>query len=418
MLVLFGIALAVLIGFLGIVVDLGRLFVTKTELQTAMDACALAAAAELRPGLAPPDLNAIDRAVSAGITAGTRNRVDLQAAPVAISASDIHFSDRLSNNTTTFPFGYLPAAAADPATARYVLCARAQTGIATWFMQALEGFLGAASTPNTVGAWAAATTAPAQTACGIPIAVCKKPGSAGPNWGFDPGEWVSGRFDSGGGLTGSFNWIDFSPPAGGASELAALLAGQGQCNLNVTSPVGQTGIIGNAAARAWNSRFGLYQGGGGNPNPTSAPPDFTGYSYTPTNWGAQANAFPDFQDKRNAYASYGDTVDTVDAGNAITGLSIINAYQVTTHGSTGEHGTAGTDRRISTAPIVDCEQWASSQTVPILDWVCILMLHPISGPGEIVRMEYLGSASTLGSPCTTYGIAGGTAGPLVPVLVH
>ena len=87
MLVLFGIALAVLIGFLGIVVDLGRLFVTKTELQTAMDACALAAAAELRPGLNPPDLSAVNRAVSAGITAGTRNRVDLQAAPVAITAA-------------------------------------------------------------------------------------------------------------------------------------------------------------------------------------------------------------------------------------------------------------------------------------------------------------------------------------------
>ena len=50
-LVLVGISLAVLIGFLGIVIDLGRLFVTKTELQTAMDACALAASAELRPSL-------------------------------------------------------------------------------------------------------------------------------------------------------------------------------------------------------------------------------------------------------------------------------------------------------------------------------------------------------------------------------
>jgi Flp pilus assembly protein TadG len=418
-LVLFGIALAVLIGFLGIVLDLGRLFVTKTELQTAMDACALAAAAELRPGLNPPDLNAVDRAVSAGITAGTRNRVDLQAGPVAISATDIYFSDRLSDNTTTFPFGYVPAAAANPATARYVLCARAQTGIATWFMQVLEGFIGATSTPNTVSAWATATTAPAQTSCGIPIGICKKPGSTGPNWGFSAGEWVSGRFDAGGGLTGSFNWIDFSPPAGGASELAALLAGQGQCNLNVTSPVGQTGIVGNAAAKAWNSRFGLYQGGGGNPSLTTAPPDHSGYSYTPTNWPAQANAFPDFQqNRRNTFASYGDTVDTVDAGNAISGLSITNAYRVTTHGVGGEHDTGGADRRISTAPVVDCAEWVSSQTVPIIGWVCILMLHPISAPGDIVRMEFLGSATTLGSPCTTYGIAGGTAGPMVPVLVH
>src|SRR5687768_18468509 len=74
------VSLAVLIGFLGIVVDLGRLFVTKTELQSATDACALAAAAELKPVVNPPDLQAVTRAVSAGITAGTRNRVDLQSA--------------------------------------------------------------------------------------------------------------------------------------------------------------------------------------------------------------------------------------------------------------------------------------------------------------------------------------------------
>jgi hypothetical protein len=415
-LVLFGIALAVLIGFLGIVIDLGRLFVTKTELQSAMDSCALAAAAELRPGVSPPDLQAVNRAISAGITAGIRNNVDFQAAPAAISVGDIYFSDRLSNNTTTFPFGYVSGAAANPATAKYVLCARAQSGIATWFMQVLEGFLGVASAPNTVGAWAAATTAPAQTSCGIPIGICQM--GPAPSYGFTSGQWVSGRFDSGGGSTGSFNWIDFSPPAGGASELAALLAGQGQCNLNVTTPVGQTGIIGNAAAKAWNSRFGLYQGGGGNPGLSSAPPDFSGYSYTPHNWASQANAFPDFQGKRQSYASYGDAVDTVDAGNTITDLSITNAYRVTTHGASGEHGTHGADRRIATAPIVDCSQWATSQTVPILDWACVLMLHPVSGPGEIVRMEYIGSASVVGSPCTTFGIAGGTAGPLVPVLVH
>ena len=147
-------------------------------------------------------------------------------------------------------------------------------------------------------------------------------------------------------------------------------------------------------------------------NLTTAPPDHSGYSYTPTNWPAEANAFP-FQAKRNAFASYGDTVDTVDAGNAITSLSITNAYRVTTHGVGGEHDTGGADRRISTAPVVDCAEWVSSQTVPILGWVCVLMLHPISSPGEIVRMEFLGSATTLGSPCTTYGIAGDgwAAGP-------
>src|SRR5688500_13504844 len=137
-LVILGISLAVLIGFLGIVVDLGRLFVTKTELQSATDACALAAAAELKPGVTPPDLQAIARAVSAGITAGTRNRVDLQSAAATLTAENIYFSDRLSDNSTTFPFGYLPSASAVPATARYVLCVTGQGGIASYFMHILE----------------------------------------------------------------------------------------------------------------------------------------------------------------------------------------------------------------------------------------------------------------------------------------
>src|SRR5688500_5521096 len=115
-LVILGISLAVLIGFLGIVIDLGRLFVTKTELQSAMDACALAATAELKPGLNPPDVNAITKAVNAGITAGTRNKVGFQSGAVAVTAADIYFSDRLSDNSTTFPFGYVQSGLADPAT--------------------------------------------------------------------------------------------------------------------------------------------------------------------------------------------------------------------------------------------------------------------------------------------------------------
>jgi Flp pilus assembly protein TadG len=92
-----------MIGFLGLVIDVGRLFVTKTELQSALDACALAAAAELRPGVSPPDTQAVNRAVSAALTTANRNKVVFQANSAAISAADIYFSDRLSNNTTTFP---------------------------------------------------------------------------------------------------------------------------------------------------------------------------------------------------------------------------------------------------------------------------------------------------------------------------
>jgi hypothetical protein len=394
-------SIVVLIGFIGLVVDLAHLMITKTELQNAADACALAAARELTG-----DANALVRAENAGIAVGTRNNVNLQGAAAAVLPDDITFSPTLSPNSS-----YLSRlAGADPVTAKYAMCTLPQSGIAMWFMEVM-GF-GA----QTVNAMGVATLAPSQTNCAIPLGLCSK--GPAPGYGMTSGDWLNGGFSAGGGLTGSFNWIDFTPPAGGETELAKLLTGQGQCNLTISNEVGQSGIMGNAIAKAWNSRFGLYQGGGGNPDLITAPPDFTGYSYTATDWPAQRDALSDFLSRRAANASYGDTADTIDAGNALTSLSISNAYRVSTHGSSGELAANGADRRLVTVPIVDCSGWASSQTVPIQSWACVLMLHPIGSPSDTVYMEYRGLSSTLGSPCATAGLGGGTVGPMVPVLVQ
>ncbi len=410
-LVLVGISLAVLVGFLGIVVDLGRLFVTKTEVQSAMDACALAAAAELKPGVVPPDMLAIARAVSAGVTAGTRNKVGFQSAAATISAADIYFSDRLSDNSATFPFGYVQSGSADPATARYVLCARSESGIATWFMQVLETFLDAPSTPNTVGAWATATLQPAQINCALPIGVCKLPaGTPGdPFAGMTVGQWLSSKLENS--ATGSYSWIDFSPGGGGANELADIIKGSGQCNVPVAGTmVGQQGNI-ESLDKAWNTRFGLYKGAD---TSSTATPDFTGYAYTPLNWPSQFNAFggtstePNFQTARGSNSTYQSTPG--------------QGYQSTT---SSDLATKGADRRLATVPIVDCSAWASSnpQTQPVLGYACVLMLHPMTHPSDPlyssdVWLEYRGPANDPTSPCSTAGMAGGTAGPLVPVLVH
>src|SRR3954463_1000955 len=64
-----------LLGFMGFALDFSRLFIVRTELQTAMDSCALSAAQEL-----DQQPNAIVRAQSAGITAANLNRVNLQSA--------------------------------------------------------------------------------------------------------------------------------------------------------------------------------------------------------------------------------------------------------------------------------------------------------------------------------------------------
>ena len=254
--------------------------------------------------------------------------------------------------------------------------------------------------------------ASAQSSCAIPLGMCVT-NTTPPNYGMNPGDWYSGKFDAGGGSTGSFNWIDFTPPSGGQSEMAALLTGQGQCNTTVGIPVGEAGIMGNAAAKAWNSRFGLYQAGAGNPQLENAPPDFSGYSYTTTPegqlaWSNQRDAVGNFLERRKTHDPY--------QGNAATGLSLTSAYNISTSGQHQAYGVGS--RRLVVAPLVDCSGWASSQTVPILAYACVLMLHPITSPGDIVYMEYVDNAQSISSPCTTSGLAGGTIGPLIPVLVQ
>ena len=101
--VLVALILVVLLGAAGIVLDLGRLFVAKTELQNAADACALAAARELAT---PSTLAVLTRAENAGITVGARHRADFQEDTVQFERDrDVTFSATLTGN-------YAPKAAA------------------------------------------------------------------------------------------------------------------------------------------------------------------------------------------------------------------------------------------------------------------------------------------------------------------
>ena len=116
-----------LLGFMGFALDFGRLFVVKSELQTAMDSCALAAAQEL--DLQP---TAIERATNAGLTAGNLNRVNLQSATwggdqgQACSVSAV--APCLTTAQITFKDpSYLPTT--NPALAQYAQCEHVQSGV-------------------------------------------------------------------------------------------------------------------------------------------------------------------------------------------------------------------------------------------------------------------------------------------------
>lgn len=408
--IIVGLSLVVLIGAVGLALDLGKLFITKTELQNGADACALAASRELTG----TNTNQLAIAEAAGISTGSRNRVLFQENPIALSPDlSVTFSETLNGT-----YQAKGAFDEDPFVVRYVRCSVDRSNIANWFIQVLNVVPGANITSSTVRATAVASLQPAQTTCALPVTICSN----------DPayasavrGTWLQSVVGSQDSLTGSFRWADFTPPNGGAAELAAQLRGAGVCNLPAEgAEIGQPGNVA-SLGNDWNSRFGVYQGG---IQPGEAVPDFTGFAYTGTSWPSAFGAYSNFIDRRSANVAY--------QGNTLTGLDVSGTIQGSAFLSTN-----GADRRLAIVPVVDCSEFGGgSQTAAVQSWACILMLHPINnnsgggnsgggnsgGAGGSPRMylEYLGASNDLSSPCATLGLPGSedAVGPQVPVLVQ
>lgn len=388
-----------LLGFMGIALDFGHLFVVKTELQTAMDSCALAAAEEL-----DGQSTALTRATSAGLSAGNLNNVNFQSGTWSnqgkIVSTDITFRNAAYQPTT------------DPATARYAQCQHTQSGVQMWLLNAMGAFSGSTTTyPNTqnVVALAVATRASAQTTCPIPIALKPKPGGTAPNYGFTVGEWVTLLHAQNAAQGGQIGWANLDG-SNSASETEAEM--NNHCGTEVGDTLGTPGVQA-SIADAWNARFGIYKNNSGL---DENPPDFTGYAYTSTNWPSGQNAYDDFLAKRSTFASCADTGTRVRGANScesITGLSLNSFQHLAPPGNaTGGHRDYGANRRLVVVPVIN----GASQ---VIDYACMLMLQPLSIPmAASVQLEFRGNAGDVNSPCTTSGLAGGSSGPLVPVLVR
>lgn len=408
--------LLMLLGFIGFALDFGKLFVVKSELQNAMDSCALAAAQEL-------DLqaSALDRARSAGLTAGNMNRVNFQS-------GSWDGQGQLVNAEITFrDTSYLPTT--DPTQAQYSQCTHTQPSVRMWLLQALGVFSGdTANFPNTRNVWASAvaTRAHGQTTCPIPVTMKPKTGHEGeaPNYGFVPGEWITVLTSQGSIPGGYIGWANLDG-SNSASETRAEM--DGKCGTRVNDVLGTPGTQ-TTIAEDWNYRFGIYKK---LPNFSTDPsymrPDFSGYAYTDHNWPPN----PASPNVRNAWSGtpYSDPTGTAQnfvtkrAANAACGTSIgncetvlsvtLSSFKDVAASGTGpsSHGAWGTNRRIVTVPISDAAN-------KVVDFACMFMLQPLSIPMTNVQLEYIGNASRQDSPCSFSGMPGGAAGPLVPALVR
>jgi hypothetical protein len=271
MLITAALVMFLLLGFIGTALDFGRLFVIKTELQTAMDSCALSAAQEL-----DAQSDALVRGRNAGKSASDLNRVDFQSSTWAglgllDAATEITFRDTNYDVTTT------------PGAAVYAQCQHTHTGAMSWLMQALGAFGGsgqlAANTHN-VMALAVATRGSAQSSCPVPIALrAKTAGATGPNYGYVPGEWITRLTKTDTGAPGYMGWANLDG-SNSASETVNEM--NGHCGVSVGTNLGTPGVQ-SSIVDNWNWRFGIYKN---NQHPYDAfkQPDRSGYIYDDATW--------------------------------------------------------------------------------------------------------------------------------------
>ena len=400
--IIVGLALAVMIGFVGLALDLGKLYVTRSELQNSADACALSAARDLTSAIS------LQVAEADGIAAGHANFAFFQQNAVQMQTdSNVTFSDSLTNPFLT------KTAVATPANVKYVKCTTQLSNIAHWFIEVLNTIPGLqVANAAQVAASAIATVGAGQTTCAIPVFVCK-PASSAP---YKVGDWISSP--SGSSTTygpGNFGWAALD---GSTNEptIASELSGN-TCNITSPPDLGSTGLK-SASLRAWNTRFGIYTNGA---NGSSGQPDFTGYAYVgpkygpPGTAGIVGDAYTQFVLDRASFKAYqGDGTPPTGSGISTNGTVTASNYQ-----------TYGGDRRVALAPEGDCSTLSgASGKVHVTQWDCVLMLDPLpfspGAGGVVAHLEYLGSTASGTTPCATHGLpgSGSSVGIKVPMLVQ
>ena len=399
--IIVALSLPVLIGMAGLALDLGKLYVTKTELQNAADACALAAAVEL-DGTASQFAIAENR----GIAVGKFNKSFFQSAPVAFAADDsVKFS-------TTLNGSYLTKSAAigagAPANYKFVQCSVKRDEIPNYLMPVLNVLGSKVASNSNVAAAAVASNRPGQSTCALPIGIC----STQINASTPVGTWlegiqkVQGGASNGETFSGYFKWIDFSGDGGGNRELKDVLTGARDCNINSSNPNLQVGEFGlkSGAESSYNTKFGLYAQGA-----TTGIPDVSGYAYNKTTFSKAFNAYSDYL--TNAFPK-----NLAYQGDNITKLNTKPGLKTTLTPS--ELKAQGEEKRVAVAPIIDCN------TKIVQKYICLFLLHPMNtgnvkkGDDEKMYLEYLGDAKNAG-PCNQIGLAGASngIGPRVSALV-
>lgn len=376
-------AVVVLIGFVGLAIDTGRALVIRTELQSAMDSCALSGVLELN-GLA----DATKRADAVGRFVGAqRNSHDFQGSSVGLLNTDITFPTTLNDLAPP------TAENADGTASRFIRCNVTSPGI----VPLLLSVVGVGSFNLTVSA--TATVQSAQSICTIPMALFGDAGG-GINYGYTAGDKI---FLGGGETRGFFQWANVAddPALSSLDDYANAFTKFGSCE--TPTEVGRCLSLQSSQVPSldeiWNARFGVYKSSG--LEPAEAIPDVTGHG------------FPGRSD-----AVYDEYRTIFAPARAPAQSSAIPPGYFVPANTNSNFGASF--RRLTVMPVVnagDNSCGGSTSARRLIGWACVLMVSPITS-NEIPQVEYIGRANAADTPCRTTGLPGsaGGGGPLVPVL--
>lgn len=368
-------AMLVLVFMAALAIDPGRLLISKSTLQSAVDAAALAAAKIV-------DAPAADTVVARETASQVfHQNIDRYTFFVDKTEPDITFSRTLN------PF--VPGSSPP----EYVRVIATDYSIWATFSQAL-GISKFSARASAV----AGRSAPIPEPCDLlPVAVCAVPGAPAPHYGY-PTAGEGGHFvtplklasGAAGTTFGPGNFQLIRVGGMGASVIRENMAGGAVC-----APPGgmmeidpNPGNVVGPVAQGLNTRFGMYTG----------PMSGTSDRYPPDCVTTPAPSTPLAFDGTNLTYN----------GKVITSIGEIG-YTYANYAADKTCVTGGKpERRIAAIPIVDCEHKVpgTSGTLPRLGYGCFFLLQPVvhgSGGDSWIFGEFVDECEASGSPGPTPG---------------
>ncbi len=291
--IMFGLLLVVLFGFMALAIDLGRTYVVRTELQNAADAAALAGAKDLNQ-----KATGVSAAINTAITMASQNNFNF-ATPVSITAANISVGSCPDDGSCTMASASSVTTDAQAAGKTFLKVDIPAVTLNAFFAQVM-GITSTSAFGTAVAGYFVVDVSPVGV-CAIdsstPGGRRVVPGLADEltEYGFRRG--VSYNLMNLGDVAGVstpylINPVDVYPgPCNNNNSSANVVApyictGSASVIVNVPGYVyGSTGVSAGPVEKALNSRFDVYTGN--TCDPVSAPPDINISEYTvPSGAGA------------------------------------------------------------------------------------------------------------------------------------